>query len=99
MKVGCHLGGVHGWEEAWAHLARLVGFIRIITNGWWKSCVFVGGMEFRVGDRDRIRALVSKSVSGANVLLLESSVVSLLRVVHCLGARNWGLREGSVVLH
>ena len=81
------------WRGWWASLGSLP------MGGGSRVCVFAGGVEFRVGDRDRIRALVSKSVSGANVLLLESSVVSLLRVVHCLGARNWGLREGSVVLH
>ena len=88
-------GGKRGrtWRGWWASLGSLP------MGGGSRVCVFAGGMEFRVGDRDRIRALVSTSVSGAGVLLLESSVMSLLRVVHCRGARSWGLREGSAVPH
>ena len=81
------------WRGWWASLGSLP------MGGESRVWVFAGGMEFRVGDRERIRALVSAFVSEAGVLLLESSVMSLLRVVHCRGARSWGLREGSVVLH
>ena len=68
-------------------------------GGGSRVWVFAGGVEFRVGERERILALVSAFVSEAGVLLLESSVLSLLRVVHCRGARSWGLRVGSVVPH
>ena len=68
-------------------------------GGGSRVWVFAGGVEFRVGERERILALVSVFVSEAGVLLLESSVLSLLRLVHCRGARSWGLRVGSVVLH
>ena len=81
------------WRGWWASLGSLP------TGGGGLVCVLAGGVAFLVGDRDRARALVSTSASGASVLLLASSVVSPLRVVHCLGARSWGLREGSVVLH
>ena len=68
-------------------------------GGGSRVCVFAGGVEFRVGERERIRALVSVFVSETGVLLLESSAMSLLRVVHCRGAHSWGLREGYAVLH
>ena len=81
------------WRGWWASLGSLP------MGGGSRVWVFAGGTALRVGDRERIRALVPTSVSVAGVLLLESSVMSLLRVVHCRGARSWGLREGSVVLH
>ena len=65
-------------------------------GGGSRVWVFAEGVEFRVGERERILALVSVFVSEAGVLLLESSALSLF---HCRGARSWGLRVGSAVLH
>ena len=52
-----------------------------------------------MGERERILALAFVLVLEVGVLLEGSSVLSPLRAVHCRGARSWGLRVGSVVLH
>ena len=68
-------------------------------GGGSRVWVFAGGMEFRVGERERFLGLVFVCVSDVGVLLVGSSVLSPLRASHCRGARSWGLRVGSVVLH
>ena len=68
-------------------------------GGGSRVWVLAGGMEFRVGERERILDLAFVFVSDVGALLVGSSVLSPLRGIHCRGARSWGLRVGSVVLH